>query len=193
MWKKEHHNLDDKTVKTARKLAQTIRPTGVERFFEKNELIVSKTDLKGNLTYVNEVFLRISSFEEKDLLGQPHSIIRHPEMPRVIFKLLWDSLKAGKELFAYVNNLSANGDNYWVFAHVTPSKDVNGDVVGYHSNRRVPDTDILESKIVPLYKSLLDIEKTAVNRKAGLIASQAKFDEFIQEQGVSYDEFILSL
>ena len=97
-------------------------PSGRERTFARDELIVSKTDPKGRLVYVNDVFLEVSGFRESEIIGQPHSIIRHPEMPRAVFKLLWDVILGGKEIFAYVNNMAKNGDNYWVFAHVTPSR-----------------------------------------------------------------------
>ena len=106
-------------------MANVITPTGKERYFEKTELIVSKTDLKGRMLYVNDVFMRISGFNEKELLGQPHSMIRNPQMPRCVFKLLWDTLEAKKEIFAYVVNICKNGDHYWVLAHVTPSFDGN--------------------------------------------------------------------
>lgn len=114
-------------------------------------------------------------------------------MPRCIFKLLWDTLLSGKELFAYVNNLAKNGDHYWVFAHVTPSIDVNGKVLGYHSNRRVPDRRILDETIIPLYRSLLAEEKKHPDRKAGLEHSYQTLLDLLQEKGVGYDELIFSL
>lgn len=194
MWKKDTADFGKNQRKVAtRKLSKTLTATNVERFFGKNELIVSKTDLKGNLTYVNDVFLRISDYTEAELLGQPHSLIRHSEMPRVIFKLLWGYLQSGKEIFAYVNNFTKFGDNYWVLAHVTPSLDADGNIVGYHSNRRVPARQVLENSIIPLYKLLHDIETKESSRKVGLEKSEQKLNEFIAEQGVSYDEFILSL
>lgn len=113
-------------------------PTGVERTFEPDQIIVTKTDLQGRITYANDVFLGVSAFEEHEVLGQPHNIIRHPDMPRCVFQLLWDTLRAGEELFAYVVNLAGDGAHYWVLAHVTPSVGPTGTVVGYHSNRRVP-------------------------------------------------------
>ncbi len=116
-----------------------IVPTGIERHFGEDEIIVSKTDLQGKITYANDVFIRVSGYSEEELIGAPHSLIRHPDMPRAVFKLLWDTLAAGEEIFAYVNNLAASGDNYWVFAHVTPSLGADGKVIGYHSNRRVPE------------------------------------------------------
>ena len=116
-----------------------VRPTGVERTFGEDEIIVSKTDAKGIIRYANGVFLRVSGYEEADVLGQPHNIIRHPEMPRCIFRLLWDTIASGEEIFAYVLNLAADGAHYWVFAHVTPSFGPRGEIIGYHSNRRLPD------------------------------------------------------
>ena len=104
----------------------TVTPTGVERFFPEDEVIVSKTDFKGRITYANETFLNIAGFTEDEILGQPHSIIRHPDMPRCVFKLLWDTIKARSEIFAYVLNMAKNGDHYWVFAHVTPTFDASG-------------------------------------------------------------------
>src|SRR5579871_768605 len=141
--------------------------TGLERRFPDDEIIVSKTDPRGRLTYVNDVFLQVSGFTEDELIGQPHSIIRHPEMPRCIFKLLWDTIASGQELFAYVNNQAKNGDNYWVFAHVTPTVDRAGTIVGYHSNRRSPKAKAIE-QIKPLYTALLAEEQRHADRKAGM-------------------------
>ena len=92
--------------------------------------------------YVNREFMAIADYDEKELLGQPHSIIRNPNMPRCIFKHLWDHLKGGREIFAYVVNRCKHGDHYWVLAHVTPSYDGSGNINGYHSTPRVPDKTI---------------------------------------------------
>ena len=133
--------------------------TGKERTFAPDELIVTKTDLSGKLTYVNRTFLKISDYDEDECLGVQHNVIRHPEMPRAVFELFWRTIQAGEEIFAFVNNRSKNGDNYWVLAHVTPSRDLSGNIVGYHSNRRVPERTILEERIKPLYAELLSIER----------------------------------
>ncbi len=167
--------------------------TGVERFFDDDEIIVSKTNLKGHITYANRVFLRLADYTEQDVLGQPHSIIRHPDMPRCVFKLLWDTVQKGEEIFAYVVNRSKNGDHYWVLAHVTPSFDETGKIIGYHSNRRVPDRTVLESTIIPLYKSLLDEEKRHKDRKLGMHSSFEMLVKVLEEKGVAYDELIFSL
>ena len=167
--------------------------TGQERFFDEKQIIVSKTNLKGHLTYCNKLFLDIAGYTEKDCLGQPHSMIRHPDMPRAVFKLLWDTIQSGNEIFAYVVNRAANGDHYWVLAHVTVSRDESGAVVGFHSNRRVPNRTILNDVIQPLYRDLCAIENQHNDRKAGLEASHQKLIETIDGKGMEYGEFIASL
>ncbi|MCM8733099.1 PAS domain-containing protein [Azospirillum sp. A1-3] len=166
--------------------------TGVERFFDPDEVIVSKTDLKGRITYANRVFQQVAGYEEADLMGAPHSIVRHPDMPRCVFKLLWDTLAAEKEIFAYVVNRARNGDHYWVFAHVTPSFDAEGRVIGYHSSRRVPERSALD-KVIPLYRQLLDIENSHADRKKGMEAGFAAVLALLAEKGIGYDEFVFSL
>jgi PAS domain S-box-containing protein len=167
--------------------------TGKERFFDKNEIIVSKTDLKGKILYANRVFMRVGGFEESEIIGAPHSILRNPNMPRCVFKLLWDTIQEGNEIFAYVVNRAKNGDHYWVLAHVTPSHDVMGNVNGYHSNRRVPNKEVLANTIVPLYKQLLDQENSFSNAKDGMNAAHQTLINLLKEKGMSYDEFIFSL
>lgn len=174
-------------------MAQNVSLTGVERTFADDEIIVSKTDTTGRIMYANETFLRMADMTEAETIGQPHAVIRHPEMPRAVFKLLWDTISAGKELFAYVVNRSKNGDHYWVLAHVTPSFDANGQIVGYHSNRRVADKQVLDTVIKPLYKQLLEIEESHANRKEGMNEAFNTLVKILEDKGVSYDEFIFSL
>ena len=174
-------------------MSRNMTTTGVERFFDNDDIIVSKTDMKGRLTYANKIFLEIADYGEKEVLGQPHSIIRHPDMPRCIFKLLWDSIQGGKEIFAYVVNRCKNGDHYWVYAHVTPSMSTSGEIVGYHSNRRVPDRHILDEAIIPLYKELKSTEDQQQNRKQGLDNSQSMVSAFLAARNMAYDEFIMTV
>lgn len=174
-------------------MATSIMPTSVERFFDEGEILVSKTDTRGRITYCNELFRDIAGYTNSDLIGEPHNCVRHPEMPRSVFKILWDALSAKREVFAYVKNLSSNGDHYWVFAHVTPSYDGNGDVVGYHSARRAPNRRVLSEIIEPLYRDLVQIENKQTNRKQGLENGFAHLTNLLKEKGVSYDQFILTL
>lgn len=163
-----------------------------EVFFDADEIIVSKTDTKGKITYTNDVFMRVAGYREGELLGQPHSMIRHQDMPRCVFKLLWDTLGEGREIFAYVKNATKPGGYYWVFAHVTPSYDLNGRLIGYHSSRRVPNREALRV-IEPLYRNLLSIENGQTNRKDGMNASFQELLGILKEKGLSYEEFIFSL
>jgi PAS domain S-box-containing protein len=166
--------------------------TGKERFFGEDEIIVSKTDLKGRITYANDVFLTIAGYEEDDILGQPHNIIRHPAMPRCVFKLLWDQIQGGREIFAYVINRAKLGDHYWVFAHVTPTFDEQGRITGYHSNRRCPRRDAVKT-IDGLYKKLLQEESRHPGKKEAMAAGGAMLGQLLEQHGVTYDEFVFTL
>jgi len=167
--------------------------TGVERFFEEDELIASKTDPKGRVTYANDVFLRMAGFTEKEILGQPHNVIRHPDMPRCVFKFLWDNISQGTEIFAYVINRSKNGDHYWVLAHVTATYGPNGkDIVGYHSSRRIPNREALKT-IIPLYASLCEEEAKHANGKEGMASATQMILDTLDSLGVSYGQLIYSL
>jgi len=166
--------------------------TGRERTFDADEIIVSKTDTKGRITYVNDVFLTVSGYAEAEVLGKAHSIIRHPAMPRCVFKLLWDTVEAGKEIFAYVKNRSKNGDHYWVLAHITPTFDAKGNIVSYHSNRRSPRREAV-AKAQGLYAELLAVEAGHDDRKAGMEAGFKAMVDKLQALGVPYDEFVFAL
>lgn len=167
-----------------------IKPTGSERTFSPDDIIVSKTDTKGIITYANKVFLDIAGYNEAEVMNQPHNVIRHPDMPRCVFNLLWDTIAQGKEIFAYVINLAKNGDHYWVYAHVTPTYDSNMNIVGYHSSRRVPRADVMPG-IKELYTKLLDIENNhSGSPKDALNASMGAVSQILKDKGVSYDEFI---
>jgi PAS domain-containing protein len=167
--------------------------TGRERNFSEDEIIVSKTDLKGRLTYANRVFLDIADLGLKQTIGAPHSLIRHPHMPRCVFKLLWERIQSGRELFAYVMNRAASGDHYWVLAHVTPSYDADGAISGYHSNRRVAKKSAVETVIAPLYGELRAIEENHADRKQGMNVAYAALKDKLIAKGTDYDRFIFSL
>jgi PAS domain S-box-containing protein len=172
---------------------RTIVPTGRESPFGDEELIVTKTDPKGRIIYANDVFLRVSHYALEEVLGQPHSLVRHPAMPRCIFRMMWETISAGGEFFGYIQNLASNGDHYWVFAHVTPSFDGKGQIQGFHSNRRHPDPAQV-ARIQPVYARLLTQEEQAgSDRREALRRASAMLDEMLREQGKAYDEFVFSL
>lgn len=167
--------------------------TGHERTFDPDEIIVSKTDLTGKITYGNRTFFKLAGIEEKDCLGVQHNLIRHPDMPRAVFNLLWQTIQGGDEIFAYVVNRSKNGDHYWVFAHVTPSRDSSGNIVGYHSNRRVPNRRVVEEHIVPLYKTLLEVEKSAASPSEGMDKSTRAVFDLLAEKKMNFNELMFAL
>ncbi len=170
----------------------TVQPTERERTFAEDDIIVSKTDLKGLITYANKTFLEVSGYREEELLGEPHNIIRHPDMPQCVFKLLWDTLAQGNEIFAYVKNMCKNGDYYWVFAHVTPTFDNAQRVIGYHSNRRVPERAQVQL-FEEVYAKLRTEEKRHADWQQGMAAAGEMLLQMIAEKNMAYDEFILSV
>lgn len=172
--------------------ATEIRPTGVERTFGENELIVSKTDPRGVITYANDVFLRVSALPEAQAVGSPHNLIRHPDMPRAMFKVLWDTLEQRREIFAYVVNLAADGAHYWVFAHITPSFDRGGRLLGYHSNRRRPAQSSIAAAR-DLYGRILAAERRQARTPDAVAAGVAALQGVLDERGFTYDELVWRL
>ncbi|MDF1874196.1 PAS domain-containing protein [Sulfurimonas sp. SAG-AH-194-I05] len=162
-------------------------PKNNEKFLSQEDFIVSKTDAQGKIIYGNKIFIKISGYEESELLHQPHSILRHPDMPKAVFKLLWERLKSGKEIFAYVKNICKDGSFYWVNANVTITHDSNGNVIDYHSVRRKPSKKSMD--VIPkLYEKLLGEEK-----RSGPDASMRMLENILNEKGVGYDDFIFDL
>ncbi len=156
-----------------------------------NDFIVSKTDLKGRITYANKIFIEFSGYNQDELFNTQHNIIRHPDMPRAVFHLLWQTLQAGKEFNGYVKNMSKDGSFYWVFANVTPSFDNNNRVIGYYSVRRKASQAALDV-VTPLYREMLMAEKNA-GAKNAINASTSLLLEKLDQQGVGYEQFSLSL
>lgn len=152
-----------------------------------NDFIVSKTDLKGRIIYCNKIFMEMAEYTEKELLGKPHSIIRHKDMPKAVFKYLWDTVPTKQEVFAYVINRTKNGNDYWVYANITASLDSDSNVIGYYSVRRRPNPAALEI-IKPLYAKMLEVEK-----QSGVEASFQVLLDVLKDKGVEYDEFIISI
>ncbi len=163
------------------------KPTNSRYDLKPNDFIVSKTDLKGKITYCNQIFMQLAKYSEEELIGAPHNIIRHPDMPRIVFKLLWKRIQNKEEIFAYVKNLSKDGGYYWVYANVTPSLDVNGNLIGYYSVRRKPSEESIRA-CEELYAKLIDEEK-----RGGMDASNRYLNDLLKDKGVSYDELIALL
>lgn len=132
--------------------------TDLEVPFPQGRLIVSSTDLNGIITHANDAFVEMSGYSRNELIGAPHHILRHPDMPKVAFKGLWDDVAAGKKWHGYVKNLRKDGFYYWVYATAVPNIR-NGVIVGYTSVRRKPSRTRI-NELIPLYKQWLDQERS---------------------------------
>ena len=168
-----------------------ITPIDREMVMDRDEIIVSKTDLKGRITYGNTTFLKYAGFAESELIGVQHNIIRHPDMPRGVFKLFLDTLQQGEEIFAFVKNISSDGSYYWVLANVTPSVNDQGEVLGYYSVRRKPNPRAI-SVVNNLYRDMLAAERSAGSRDA-ISASLGVLDRLLKDKQTSYEQLILTL
>ena len=126
--------------------------TDIETPYPDGKLIVSTTDKEGVITHVNQSFIEMSGFEEDELIGAPHSILRHPDMPPAAFKDLWDTVNAGVKWQGFVKNLRKDGGYYWVKATVIPNIR-DGEVRGYTSVRRKPSRTKVE-ECIKLYPTL---------------------------------------
>ena len=163
-----------------------------EKILKDDDFIVSKTDLRGRITYGNRTFSAYAGLAESEYLGKAHNLVRHPDMPRGVFKLLWSTIEQGQEVFAFVKNLAKDGSYYWVFANVTPSLDARGQCVGYYSVRRKASRKGIET-VTALYRRMLQIEQSAPSQKDGIERSLAWVVQELQAMGKTYEQFVLSL
>lgn len=134
-------------------------PNNMEVTLSDVDIVVSKADEAGDITYANPIFYKLAGYSKKELNYAPHSILRHPDMPKIVFKILWDELKKGNEVYAFVKNLTKGGSFYWVLAYVRPAFNPDGTLRNYVSTRKKMSQKAREI-IEPLYNKLLDIEKT---------------------------------
>ena len=166
--------------------------TGVERVVGVDEIIITKTDVKGGLTYCNQVFERISGYSAAESLGAPHSVVRHPDMPRCLFKMMWAAIEAGSEFISYILNRASNGDHYWVLVRIFPNYDGFGRLDGFHSKQRPPSRTAVD-RIAPIYRSLVEEEARYADGKKAVAASSAMFADLLRQRGLTYDEFVFSI
>jgi PAS domain S-box-containing protein len=161
----------------------SVTPTDIEHEVKNVDIVVSKGDAEGNITYANPIFFKLAGYTQGELLEQPHSMIRHPDMPKIIFKFLWDTLKAGNDVKAFVKNLSKDGGFYWVFAHVRVAKNPDGSFRNYVSTRKGMSAGA-RAVIEPLYKDLLSAEESG-----GMDASLPVLETFLKDNGASLATF----
>jgi len=164
-----------------------VTPVEKEVILKEEDFIVSKTDLKSRILYGNQIFIQMSGWSEEELLGQPHNILRHPDMPRCAFKVLYDHIQNGKEWFGYVKNLRKDGGYYWVFANISPTYDTKGNMIGYYSVRRKP-IEGFKNIIEPLYKQLISIESSE-----GMEGGIRAVEELLEKHNMTFNEVMLKI
>ena len=132
-------------------------PVDEEVIFDGRSLI-SETDTKGIITFVNRKFVEMSGYAKHEAVGMPHSLLRHPDMPKAAFAEMWKVIQSGKIWEGYVKNLRKDGKYYWVIVHIVPKFDDDGNIIGYIASRKVPDRARIK-QIEQKYKEMLEKEK----------------------------------
>ena len=152
-------------------------PIDEEIVLDPKKYIISETDAKGKITYCNDYFMEISGYNEEELIGKAHNVVRHPDMPKVVFKLLWQTISQGKNINAVVKNMAKDGRYYWIFTEFESRKDESDRIIGYRADRKSISPHVLEI-IAVLYAQLLLIEE-----EDGLEASEEYLVGFLKEKG----------
>jgi PAS domain S-box-containing protein len=171
------------------KIMKVYRPIPINEEIKLNhkKIIVSKTDKKGNILYVNDYFCEVTGYEPNDVIGLPHNIIRHPDMPRAIFYLMWQRIQNGENIIAVVKNLAKSGKYYWVTTDFETYRDVDGNIDSYIAFRRPASKRAIEG-VEDLYSAMLNIE-----REHGLKASLVYLEGFLDERHTNYNDFVSDL
>ena len=162
-------------------------PIDEEVIWDKTQTIVSKTDIYGTIEYVNDVFAQVSGYHEFELVGQPHNLIRHPDMPKIIFKVMWDNIKQGNKFHGIVKNLSKTGRYYWVITDFDYVLDDNAKIIKYIARRKAISNRVVK-KIESLYKILLQIESVK-----GIEASEKYLLGYLEDIDMTYVQYITKL
>jgi len=165
------------------------RPLPIDEEIKLNpkKIVVSKTDIKGHILYANEYFCEVTGYEPNELIGKPHNIIRHPDMPRAIFYLMWRTIQSGGNITAIVKNLAKDGRYYWVSTDFENHRDVSGSINSYIAFRRPAPKKAVE-EMEELYSIMLDIE-----REHGMKASLVYLQGFLDEKHTNYNEYMNDL
>ena len=174
-----------------RKIELTVeRPTPIDREvgWNKSQVVISEADVYGRITNVNDVFSNVCGYSPDEMIGQPHSIIRHPDMPKLIFKLLWDNLKVGNNFIGVIKNLAKSGEYYWVITDFEMRRDATGNITHYIARRKSVPKAVIENYVAPLYETLLKLEKVG-----GMELSSRFFKNYLAKQGKDYIDFIIDV
>lgn len=166
------------------------RPTPIDKEvnWNKSLVVISETDIYGRITNVNDVFCNVCGYSAAEMVGQPHSIIRHPDMPKLIFKLLWDNLKLGNNFIGVIKNLAKSGEYYWVITDFEMRRDSAGNITHYIARRKSVPKGVIDNYVAPLYQTLVKLEKVG-----GMDLSARFFKNYLDKQGKDYIDFIIDV
>lgn len=167
-------------------------PTGVQRIFDPDEMLVTKTNADDLIVYANDAFLRVTGYTEDEILGQSHEILRHPDTPRGLATQLNAMLREGAEMLVYLPQVAKDGATFWVLAHVTPSRDAQGRLVGDHSHDRLPHPDAV-AEMSAFYRQLLAEEQRHADPAAGRAASSRLCEELLAAKGMTFEQYVWSV
>ena len=166
------------------------RPTPIDEevIWDKRSTLMSRTNKHGHIMASNEAFQEVSGYTEAELYNQPHSLIRHPDMPKVVFKILWENLKGRQNFHAIIKNLSKSGKYYWVITNFEIIRNEKDEITAFVSYRKALPKSLINEHIAPLYERLLKIEKAN-----GVEVSERYFKGFLEDRKTTYDKFIRTL
>lgn len=163
-------------------------PIDEEVQWDKTTTLMSRTNSFGHIIETNQAFQQVSGYSGAELYDQPHSLIRHPDMPKVVFKILWENLKGHNNFHAIIKNLSKSGRYYWVITNFEIVRNQRDEITAFVSHRKALPKALINQHIAPLYERLLKIEKAN-----GLEVSERYFNGFLEDRKTSYDAFIRRL
>jgi PAS domain S-box-containing protein len=153
----------------------------------RQQVIVSRTDTKGNIVYCNPTFLEVNGFKSSEIIRKTHGMIRHPDMPKTIFHLIWSIIEQGLPIQAVIKNQTNNGEYYWTLMTIKPQKDRDNKIISYVAyGKQAPDMVI--NKIQILYKLLFDIEY-----EHGIDAAIEYLESHLKEEGMTYAQYMKHL
>ncbi len=169
-----------------KKLTKKDRPIPIDEeiIIPDEEVLISVTDPKGFIIETNDIFTKISGYSEDELIGSSHNIIRHPDMPKIMFKIVWDHIMDKENVMAVVKNLAKDGKYYWVVTDFVTRVDADRNIINYTAYRR-PVHDKVKQAVIPLYKALCAIEDVA-----GIDASERFLNNYFEDRDTNYDDMI---
>ncbi len=169
-----------------KRLTKKDRPSPIneEIIIPDDQVLISVTDPKGNIIEANDIFIIVSGYSEDELVGSSHNIIRHPDMPKIMFKIVWDHIMDKENVMAVVKNLAKDGKYYWVVTDFVTRVDADRNIINYTAYRR-PVHDKVKQAVIPLYKALCAIEDVA-----GMNAAEKFLNDYFEERDLNYDDMI---